>query len=315
MSETLPSFLMTNEEHKHPSARRSKHSLSFLDNTIKNLSDFVSKGYSQYESASTSGMMQQLDSRTKLLFLLSNIILASCLQHIVVLAFLLTFVLILFPISNLDLLRPFKIAFWPVFFFGIILIAPASLNVISGGEIKWMIANFQDEHNFWIYHIPDKIGISMEGLQVVTRLFLRISLSIILTLLIIYSTSFAEIIKALRMFRIPAIFLLSITLSYKFIFILSKTTSETYFAMRTHWMKREKNDESSKIIAGRIAFVFRKSWLKYEEVYMAMQARGFSGKLQLSYPSELHKSDYLFSALIISLAGGCILMEYFLGDY
>jgi len=54
--------------------------------------------------------------------------------------------------------------------------------------------------------------------MLVLKLFLKISVSILLTLLVIHSTSFAEIIKALRIFKIPDIILLSVTLSYKFIF-------------------------------------------------------------------------------------------------
>jgi len=182
------------------------------------------------------------------------------------------------------------------------------LNIVSGGEIKLKLIQFEHDYNFWIYHIPAAIGVSYEGIQVMLKLFLKISISILLTFLIINTTAFAEIIKAMGLFKVPGIIILSVTLTYKFIFILSKTTEETYFALRARWLRRSADTESSKIIAGRIAFVFRKSWIKYEEVYKAMISRGFSGKVSLYRPARFHFNDLAFLILFGSIAVICCLI-------
>jgi cobalt/nickel transport system permease protein len=301
MSEKLPAFLLKNEERISPSQKGGRHRLSFVDSTLSKLAELISTGYIQAETFSRKGFLQNLDSRTKLAFLLSFIILTSCLRQISSLCFNLVFILALYPLSGINLFTSLKKVFWPLFFFGFIVVAPALLNIVSGGEIKLKLIQFTHEHTFWIYHIPASIGISIEGTIVVCRLFLKIGSSILLTLLIAGTTSFAEIIKALRMFKIPDIILLSITLSYKFIFILSRTTAETYLALRSRWIKQDNDIQSSKIIAGRIAFVFRKSFIKYEEVYRAMIARGFSGKVDLCYSGKFKKNDLVFVLVFISL--------------
>jgi cobalt/nickel transport system permease protein len=305
MSEHLPAFLRNNDDHPIPIQKGKRHRLPFIDTTLQKLAEFIKSGYVQAETASKKGLMQNLDARTKLVFLLSFVILTSFLRQIPFLAAILIFTLILYPFSDLNLFASLHKAFWPLFFFGFVVIAPAMLNIVSGGEIKLKLIQFKHEHNFWIYHVPAVIGISSEGLQLVIKLFLKISNSILLTLLIINTTSFPEIIKAMRMFKVPDIILLSITLSYKFIFILSKTTEETYFALRSRWVKTNTEMESSKIIAGRIAYVFRKSWIKYEEVYGAMVARGFTGKVNLCYPGKFHINDLLFLILFFSIGLIC----------
>jgi cobalt/nickel transport system permease protein len=309
MSEQLPAFLRNYDDHPYPIQKGKRHRLPFIDNTLQKLAEFIKSGYVQAETASKNGLMQNLDARTKLVFLLSFVILTSFLRHLPFLAAILIFTLILYPLSGLNLFASLQKAFWPLFFFGFIVIAPAMLNIVSGGEIKLKLIQFKNEHNFWIYHIPAVIGISSEGLQLVIKLFLKISNSILLTLLIINTTSFSEIIKAMRMFKVPDIILLSITLSYKFIFILSKTTEETYFALRSRWTKHSSDTESSKIIAGRIAFVFRKSWIKYEEVYRAMVARGFTGKVNLCYPGKFRLNDLIFSLVLIGMASIIVFKE------
>jgi len=290
----LPAFLQENEERLSPSENGRRHRLPFVDATLSKLAEFINTGYSQAETSSKKGLLQNLDPRTKLAFLLSFIILTSFLRQISSLGFILVFILALYPLSGINLLSSLKKAFWPLFFFGFIVVAPALLNIVSGGEIKLKLIQFRHEHNFWIYHIPASIGISKEGMIVVCRLFLKIACSILLTLLIAITTSFAAIVKALRIFKIPDIILLSITLSFKFIFILSRTTAETYLALRARWIKKNSDIQSSNIIAGRIAFIFRKSFIKYEEVYRAMIARGFSGNVNLCYSGKYRWKDLVF---------------------
>jgi cobalt/nickel transport system permease protein len=309
MSEKLPTFLTTDESRTRPMQKGRRRSLPFLDHTLQKLAEFIKAGYVQAEMASKNGLLQKLDARTKLVFLLSFVVLTSFLRHIPSLAIILVFILALYSLSGLNLITSLQKAFWPLFFYGFVIISPAMLNIVSGGEIKLKLIQFEHEHSFWIYHIPASIGISMEGIQLVTKLFLKISNSILLTFLIINTTSFAEIIKALRMFKMPDIILLSITLSYKFIFILSQTTEETYFALRSRWLKHNTDMESSRIIAGRIAYVFRKSWIKYEEIYRAMIARGFSGKVNLCYPGKFHLYDLVFFILFFGVGLFCYYIE------
>jgi len=301
MSEKLPSFLLKSEEHKIPSRDLRRYKLPFVDATLKRIAEILKTVYSQADTASNRGLLQILEARTKLTFLLSFIILTSILQKNFSLLVILIFIFVLFPLSGLNLFSILRKAFWPLFFFGFLVVSPAMLNIVSGGEIWLKLFQFKHEHTFRIYHIPSAIGISKEGMIVFSRLFLKICNSVFLTLLVMSTTSFGSIMKALRMFRVPDIMLFAITLSYKFIFILSKTTAETYLALRSRWVKKNNDMESGRIIAGRIEYIFRRSWIKYEEVYRAMVARGFSGRVNLCFEGKFKLKDLVFVIVFICI--------------
>jgi cobalt/nickel transport system permease protein len=186
-----------------------------------------------------------------------------------------------------------------------LVIAPASLNLITDGKILILLMRFNTPHQFWIYHLPAIIGITQEGCFVVARFFLKVFNSLALTILVFYTTPFNEIIKALGMLRVPQLFLMVITLAYKFIFILSQTAEETYLALKSRWWRNSGVSDANVLVAGRIAYIFRKSWIKYEEIYKAMIARGFSGKVNLCYPKKFRWQDVAFLLLLLNVALLC----------
>jgi len=72
-------------------------------------------------------------------------------------------------------------------------------------------------------------------------------------------------------------------------------------ALRSRWVKKNNDLESARIIAGRIEYIFRRSWLNYEEVYRAMIARGFSGKVNLCYDGKFKLNDLVFVLAFICI--------------
>jgi cobalt/nickel transport system permease protein len=142
-------------------------------------------------------------------------------------------------------------------------------------------------YKFWIYHIPQQIGLTKQGINAVMMLCLRMMNSLTFSLLVIYTTPFHRIMKALKVFRVPNTFLFVITLSYKYIFIFAKTVENMYLARKSRLVGMIRNDEARIWAAGRIAHMFRKTLSRYEEVYTAMMARGFTEEVKLSAFGDL----------------------------
>jgi energy-coupling factor transporter transmembrane protein EcfT len=126
--------------------------------------------------------------------------------------------------------------------------------------------------------------------------------SLTISLLVIHTTPFHKIIKALKVFRVPDTFLLIITLSYKYIFVFAKTVENMYLARKSRLVGMVKNDEARMWIAGRIVFMFRKTMARYEEVYSAMVARGFCEEVKLSEFGALSRVDR-YSGSFFLIAG------------
>ena len=155
------------------------------------------------------------------------------------------FIMALIALSRLNMLHLYRRILGFAFLFGFLIALPSAFNVITRGEIVMPVATLSRSYHFWIYSIPKEIGITREGLFGVGMLTLRVMNSVSLTLLIMYTTPFFEIIRALKVFRVPDTFLMIIILSYKYIFIFSKTVEDMYRAMKAQaGGAREQRDDT-----------------------------------------------------------------------
>lgn len=299
MNNILPDFLRNTEPEIY-SPVISKHArLPFIDLTLKTIVSFIKSGYVQSQTALKNGFMQRLDPCIKLAFLLFFIIIINLGSHIITQALVAVFLVLIYSLSKLNVIEVFKRITVLGIMFGVLVVLPACLNLVTPGKNIFTIIHFSGIHKFWIYSLPEKIFITQEGCMVVIRFYLKVSNSIALTLLIVYTTPFNEIIRSLKIIRVPDVLLLIITLGYKFIFILTQTTEETYLALKARWWIFTSRNETNKLIAGRITYIFRKSWIKYEEIYKAMIIRGFTGKIKvLSFP-KIGRMDITFSIIFI----------------
>jgi cobalt/nickel transport system permease protein len=294
----IPTFLKEKETLTHSTNRKSRK-MFFVDKTTKNMAAFLVTSVQNWDSSQKKGLLQQIDTRVKLLSVLAFIILVSFTHSIEIQFFILCFVFIISLLSKVNVWNAYKKNAFITFAFGFLIFIPASLNLFSHGKLLVTILRFEHEHNWYVYHIPAEIGITKEGLLIVFRLCLKIFNSVSLASLLINTTSFEQITKGFKVLRVPDIFILTLTMSYKYIFIFSQTVMETYQALRMRWWERGKQSETEAIIAGRMGYLFRRAWERYEMIYQSMIARGFTGKVNLYYTEKLVTKDYIFSVLSI----------------
>jgi cobalt/nickel transport system permease protein len=308
----IPTFLLQKEAFD-PKKEAVKVKLSFIDRTMKNVSAFVTASFSKYYTSHYKGMFQSLDPRVKVIFMLCFIVLVN-LTHAVLSHFLLFLVILLFYIlSRLKLINAYKKILMVGFVFGFLIFVPASLNIVTRGQVLFTLLKFSQEHHWWIYKIPKEISITYEGTIIVLTLTFKLINSVSLVLLVISTTTFENMIKSLSFFKIPGIFLLTLTMSYKYIFVFSRTVEEAYQALKMRWWNHGSVIEAENIVAGRVGYLFRKSWERYELVYQSMIARGFDGSVHFNYFDKLKITDYIFIVSFITLASSIALLNILYG--
>jgi cobalt/nickel transport system permease protein len=281
MENKIPPFLLQTFNDQHEISRIRKPSLSFLDKTILNAARAVKAIYLQAENESKKNLIHNIHPHIKLFSLIYLAVIISIAGSLNAQLLVTSLIFIFYLIARVKIYQVYRKIFLLAFIFGFLVVFPASLNIITPGKIIFNLITFNSPYHFWIYNIPQNIGFTLEGFQVVALVFLRVLNSISLAMLIIYTTSFPSIIKSFRMIRAPDTFLISISLAYKFIFILSRTIEETYFALKSRLLGNIKNSNIRKLIGGRIFFIFKKSTIIYENTYFAMVSRGYSGKVIL----------------------------------
>lgn len=299
MENKIPPYLIRIADDQYNPAEIKRAKLSFLDKTIINSSKAVKSIYLQAENAARDNFIQEINPKVKFILLIYMSVVISVVNNPVTQILISAFIFLSYIIARLNIFEVYKKIFLLVFVFGFLAILPASLNVITPGKIVFNIIKFNKPSHFLIYNIPQNIGFTTNGIQVVSLVFLRVLNSVALALLVVFTTPFPTFIKSFKMIGVPDTFLMILSLAYKYIFILSRTIEETYFAFKSRLSGNIKNSNIRSLIGGRIFFIFKRSMIIYQDTYHAMVSRGYSGKVVLHSQNHFTFKDVIVLVIIV----------------
>jgi cobalt/nickel transport system permease protein len=297
MKSDIPPFLLRTPQQYTAEANGKASRASLIDDGIERFAVFIRTTYTQWETANKDGLFQKLDARVKVVFLLFFIVIISVKKTLIPEVTIGGFIFILAVLSHISLFTFYKRVFFFGFVFGFLIALPSCLNIITKGEIVIPIAHLSKTYHFWIYEVPETIGITKQGLEGVGRLTLRVINSLSLSFLVIHTTPFPEIIRALKSIRVPDAFLMIITLSYKYIFVFAKIIEDVHLARKSRIIETN-TAETRAWVAGRMAFLLTKTRSRCEEVFNAMLARGFSGAIALYAHGPMKAKDFIAGSLL-----------------
>ena len=302
MENKLPAFLTQPSGDEILSEEGQKGKLPFLDKTIHKIAVTIKLMY--FQSEVTSGKkIFHIHPQIKVFAFIYLIVVIS-LTHTVKAQLVATFFIFMFYlISKTSYRYVYKKIIFLSLVFGLLVFLPASLNVITPGKIVFKITTFNSASHFWIYEIPQVIGVTDNGIHVVELLFLRVLNSISLAMFFLYSSSFPQLLKGFKIFFVPDTFLMIVSLAYKFIFILSMSIEETYFAIKSRLVGNIRNKNVQDIISGRVFYVFKKARNNYENTYAAMISKGYNGKVNFQNEKKIKAVDlyFLLGMLVVGI--------------
>jgi len=299
MENKIPPYLfrITDDQNNLANIKRTK--LSFLDETIINSSKAVKSIYLQAENSARDNFIQGINPKVKFISLIYMSGVVSVVNNPVAQILISVFIFLSYIIARLNIFEIYKKIFLLAFVFGFLVILPASLNIITPGKIIFNIIKFNKASHFLIYNIPQNIGFTTNGIQVVSLVFLRVLNSVAFALLVVFTTPFPTFIKSFKMVGVPDTFLMILSLAYKYIFILSRTIEETYFAFKSRLSGNIKNSSIRRLIGGRIFYIFKRSMIIYQDTYHAMVSRGYMGKVVLHSHNHFTFKDVIVLVFIV----------------
>jgi len=101
-----------------------------------------------------------------------------------------------------------------------------------------------------------------------------------------------SIVAALKVFKIPDIFVFILDTSIKYIFILGEFSLNMLYALKKRSIGKLKNKYTS--LSGVIGNLFLKSREYSKDMYYAMELRGFDGTYLKSNKRKLKKNDFIY---------------------
>ena len=262
MKNDIPSFLLNPPSSLPPKRGGGTIRISFIDKGIESFAGVLKDGYVQWESASGKGFFYDLDTRIKVVFWLFFLVIVSLKKELLPELGIFFTVFVLVVLSRINLVTFYRKIFLLGFFFGFLISLPSSLNVITHGEVIFPVITLPKAYDFWIYHIPEVIGFTKEGFSVVAMLTLRVLNSLSLTFLILYTTPFPEIIKALKVLKVPDAFLIIISLAYKYIFIFARIVTDMHLAKKSRLVGAVNECRSEGLDSRQDSFYFQEDPVK-----------------------------------------------------
>jgi cobalt/nickel transport system permease protein len=122
--------------------------------------------------------------------------------------------------------------------------------------------------------------------------------------LLILCTKWADILKSLRAFRIPSVFIVILAMTYRYIFLFLHTTNSMFLARKSRSVAYTSGKEQRWWIVSSMGTLMSRSFRMSEEVYQAMLARGFDSRIQTMNDYRVRPADWLFllGAAVITVA-------------
>jgi cobalt/nickel transport system permease protein len=256
---------------------------NFIERSISGALSFFKESVFSDEYASRNGFLQSLDPRIKtatfLLFLIQilftkNIFILLCLYAVSIL-------LTCFSKIRLGFFLKRTWVFIPLF--SLFIAIPALFSIVTPGEplTTLKIAGIA-------------LTITRQGLSGATLFVMRVITSVSFVVLLSITTKHFELLRVLRIFRIPQVFVMTLGMCYRYIFLFVEILENTHLAVKSRVGTRIHHKRGRRIVASNIASLWQRSYQLNEDVYRAMLSRGYNGEPLILNQFKTGLRDYLW---------------------
>lgn len=251
---------------------------NFFDRSILGITSFWKNKIFAEEYSRKNGLLQHISPGIKILFLITFLLLINFSRSLSSLLLLLVFSLLLAALSRIELKFYFKRLFIFIPIFTGFIALPSIFNLFVPGDPLVDIMEFGQNTYIGPVHIPDKIYITEQGVNGALIFITRVTTSVSFSILIILTTEFNSLLKALKIIKVPGVIISIIGMSYRYINLLVKEIENLYYAGKSRNMRKFGFRKGRKWAGSRISTLLRKSIKISDEVYSAMIARGYRGE-------------------------------------
>lgn len=233
-----------------------------------------------------AGVLQALDPRVKVVGLLSLLIAVSVSRTLWVIVALYGVALGLAVVSRVPL-SAFVRRVWLVLPFFPGLIALPALFMTPGPAL---------------WSLPFGLVVTRTGLLTALFLLARVGTSVSLALLLIWTTPWNTLLKALSVLRVPDGFILILAMTYRYIALLLGIVDDMFLSRKSRVVGRLSTADERRLLAASAGALLGRSLQLSTEVYLAMQSRGYRGRPRTLDTFSLTTRDWAWAIGLVTLA-------------
>lgn len=239
-----------------------------LEKTLSHLSGTLEQAEQAHSSATVPAAAQLIDARVKVIGAIFMTIAAVSSHH-------------LGPVLS-------------------ILIALSVLVLLSNVTWKRLLATWASGLFFAaIVAVP---AIFTTGWNIALLLVFRSEASLTCWLLVIMTTSFNRVLRALRALHVPAVCVAILLMTFRYILLLVETAQDMLLSRRSRIVGRLSAGGNRKLLISTSGVLLSKSIQMSDDVYHAMTSRGFRGDIHLLEDFNMTVRDWIVLFAVISLS-------------
>ena len=298
----IPKWLLEKQPRSLQGAAQKRQRLKrlhFIDKTINEVMQVVRDEYYAGVKTREQGLMQLIEPRIKLAAAVYLIIIANVVHSPAVMLLLNVWILFVVKLSRISLFAFLK-RVWPVvFLFTGIVVLPSIFNYVRPGSPLITVFDFGHPVQIGRWVMPETFSITKEGAAGALIMLLRVGTSVSLAVLLTLTTRWNELLKALRMFLVPQLFIQVLEMTHRYIYLLIQTALDMFLAKKSRTIGRYAVKKQRSLIAGSIGMLWCKAYYLSEEVHSAMISRGYSGEIKTLKKQRMGFKDWVWLAFVV----------------
>ena len=263
---------------------------SFIERTLVDINHTLEQSLFAERTARGSGLLQELDPRLKILSALLVLLAVGFSRSLLVILALYFLALALAFFSKIPLAFFVKRVWLLIPFFTGVIALPA-LFITPGAVLA---------------HLPLGLVITKTGLTTALFLLLRVGTSVSVAVLLVLTTPWNSLLKALGVLRVPAVIILILGMTYRYIHLLLHLTNDMFLSRKSRLLRRLNGAEERRLVAATSGTLLNKSLQVSSEAYLAMQSRGFRNYPRTLDSFKMQTIDWLAGTLVAITAAAAI---------
>jgi cobalt/nickel transport system permease protein len=144
--------------------------------------------------------------------------------------------------------------------------------------------------------------VTVQGLRTAAFLILRGETAATLAMLLVLSTLWTHLLRALRYFHAPVAIVAILGMTYRYMFLFLATARDMFESRESRMVGVLAPADRRRLAAASAGVLLGKTLQASGEVHMAMLARGFRGEIHLLDDFEMRSYDWLRLAAFVSVA-------------
>lgn len=265
----------------------SKGGRSFLERTTASFVDAMEHAFYAEQVARADGLLQRMDPRVKLVGILALIVSAAAAHRLSVIAALFVLAIALAALSRVPFGLLLKRVWIAVLLFTGVIAFPALF--VTPGEV--------------VYQLPwPGWSVTSQGLMSAGYLVLRVETAATLCVLLVLTTPWNHVLKALRVLRVPAVMVAVLGMTYRYLFLVLQGAHDMFESRRSRMVGQLSGRERRRVAAASAGVLMSKTFDLSSEVYLAMQSRGYRGDIPVLDEFRARSSDWAMLAAFAAVS-------------